>query len=166
MAKHGETNKLKAAGARNARIIRILTACICVCLAFAAGFLVRGDQGLLKRIGFESLIVAGEQNPGMTVSGSTYSSLSARVAEVEGILANDSMDSYDLDETTSQILAAYAASTEDPYLRYYDESRYQAFIKENSSKYGGIGVLFSEYNGRAYAVDVFEGSTADANGVE
>ena len=88
-----------------------------MCLAFAAGFLVRGDQGLLKRIGFESLIVAGEQNPGMTVSGSTYSSLSARVAEVEGILANDSMDSYDLDETTSQILAAYAASTEDPYLR-------------------------------------------------
>lgn len=166
MAKHGETNKLKAAGARNARIIRILTACICVCLAFAAGFLLRGDRGLLERIGFESLIVAGEQNPGATVHGSTYSSISARVAEVEGILASDSMDSYDLDNTTAQLLNAFAESTEDPYLRYYDETRYQAFMKENSTKYGGIGVLFSEYNGLAYAVDVFEGSTADANGVK
>ena len=166
MAKHGETNKHKATGARNARIIRVLTACICVCLAFAAGFFLRGDEGLLKRIGFESLIMAGEQNPGATVTGSTYSSISARVAEVEGILAGDSMDSYDLDDATTQILTAFANATEDPYLRYYDESRYQAFIKENASKYGGIGVLFSEYNGRAFAADVFEGSTADANGVE
>ncbi len=167
MAKHGETNsKLKAASARNARIIRILAACIFMCLAFALGFFVRGDQAMLKRIGFESLIVAGEQNPGATVTGSTYSSISARVAEVEGILANDSMDSYNLDAATSALLSSFAEATEDPYLRYYDESRYQAFIKENASKYGGIGVLFSEYNGRAYAVDVFEGSTADANGVE
>lgn len=166
MAKHGETNKHKATGARNARIIKVLTACICVCLAFAAGFFLRGDQGLLKRIGFESLIMAGEQNPGATVTGSTYSSISARVAEVEGILAGDSMDSYDLDDATTEILTAFASATEDPYLRYYDESRYQAFIKENASKYGGIGVLFSEYNGRAFAADVFEGSTADANGVE
>ncbi|WP_139652734.1 S41 family peptidase [Raoultibacter phocaeensis] len=166
MANHSETNKLKAASARNARIVKILAVCICVCLAFAAGFLLRGDQGILKRIGFESLIVAGEQNPGATVRGDTYSSISARVAEVEGILSNDSMDSYNLDEATSGILASFAEATEDPYLRYYDETRYQAFIKENASKYGGIGVLFSERNGRAYAVDVFEGSTADANGVK
>ena len=166
MARHGETNKLKAASVRNARIIKILAACICVCLAFAAGFLVRGDQGILKRIGFESLIMTGEQNPGATVRGDTYSSISARVAEVEGILASESMDSYNLDETTANLLAAFAESTEDPYLRYYDEARYQAFIKENASKYGGIGVLFSEHDGRAYAVDVFEGSAADANGVK
>ena len=166
MSRHGNANNLQASSARNARIIKILAACICVCVAFALGFLVRGDQGILKRIGFESLIATGEQNPGSTVTGSTYNSISARVAEVEGILANDSMDSYDLDEATTEMLTAFAAATEDPYLRYYDESRYQAFIKENASTYGGIGVLFSEHDGRAYAVDVFEGSTADANGVE
>ncbi|MEG0375750.1 MAG: S41 family peptidase [Raoultibacter sp.] len=166
MSKHGENNKLRAISARNARIFRFLTACICVCLAFGMGFLIRGDENILKRMGFESLIVAGEKNPGATVSGSTYDSISARVAEVQGIIANDSMDSYILDEATTLMLTAFATATEDPYLRYYDETRYEAYIQESASKYAGIGVLFSEYEGRAYAVDVFEGSVAEVAGVK
>ena len=167
MAKHGSKNStVSKANAGNARLIRVFTFFVLVCAAFAAGFLIRGNEDLLKLAGFDSLIVASDQNPGATVTGNTYDSISARVAEVEGILANDSMDSYDLAETTGIVLAAFADATEDPYLRYYDSERYEAYIEENSGKYAGVGVLFSEYDGRAYAVDVFEGSAAEAAGVE
>ena len=60
------------------------------------------------------------------------------------------------------MLDAFAVSTQDPYLRYYDASRFAASssTSDASDNGGGIGVLFNEYNGSAYAVDVFEGSPA------
>ena len=55
-----------------------------------------------------------------------------------------------------------------PYLRYFDASRFAASssTSEASDNGGGIGVLFSEYNGSAYAVDVFEGSPAQMADVQ
>ena len=72
------------------------------------------------------------------------------------------MSSYDLDTATTKMLDAFAVSTQDPYLRYYDASRFAASssTSDASDNGGGIGVLFNEYNGSAYAVDVFEGSPA------
>ncbi len=166
MSKHMAKQKHRSANARNILLIRLFSGIICVSIAFAAGFFVRGDEDILSRLGFESLLSTSEQNPGMTVSGSTNSSISARLAEVEGILLSDSMNSYDLDTATDQVLTVFAEAIDDTYLRYYDESRYQAYIKESASTYGGVGGLFSGYNGTAYAVDVFEGSVADALGVE
>ncbi len=84
--------------------------------------------------------------------------------EVEGIVNNDSLDSYDLDTATTKMLDAFALSTQDPYLRYYDASRRTAMNsnQDAASSGDGVGVLFNEYNGSAYAVDVFEGSDAQA----
>ncbi len=100
-----------------------------------------------------------DRNPGSTTSGDTYDSLGARVEEVEGILANDSLDSYDLDMATTNVLDAFSDTTEDAYLRYYDPARYAALLQDSSGSMAGVGVLFSEYNGRATR-DVFEGSAA------
>ncbi|MEG2005905.1 MAG: S41 family peptidase [Raoultibacter sp.] len=165
MGQHG-LQKNKATSTRNKKIIGYLGVFVCVCLAFIAGFTVRGDVSLLTNLGFTSLTVATEKNPGETVTGNTYDSLSARVAEVEGVIEQDSIDSYDLDDSTLQVLDAFAVSTKDTYLRYYDEARYATYLKDNANKYAGVGVLFAEYKGQSYAVDVFEGSAADTAGVQ
>ena len=94
-----------------------------------------------------------------------YNALSPRVAEVEDILAKDSLDTYDLNEVTVGALDAFADASDDPYLRYYTQDRYGDLMNSPSEGYAGIGVLFSEHKGQAYVVDVFEGSPAQLEGV-
>ena len=164
VAKHCDNKQVAAsarkARTRNLRLLKAFLAVIAVCGAFAIGFFVRGDSPLLESLGFSSLVVDVDRNPGSTTSGDTYNSLGARVEEVEGILDEESLDSYDLGMATSSVLDAFSDTTKDPYLRYYDSSRYAALLQDSSGTYAGVGVLFSEFNGRAYAVDVFEGSAA------
>ena len=143
---------------------RGLASILVIALVFFLGFLVRGNSALMDRLGISDGSV--EVNPGMTVSGSTYDGLGARVAEVEGILASESLDTYELPDATNQTLIGLFTSTDDPYLHYYDDSRYSLYLEETSAAdSAGIGVLFGEYEGQAYAVDVFEGGPAQAAGV-
>lgn len=166
MAKHTNTSQLAAsarrARARNYRLLKLLILVVGVCVAFVGGFAVRGDVPLLENLGFKVLTADANSAAKSTASGDTYTSLGARVSEVESILETESLDSYELDTATTGVLDAFAKSTKDPYLRYYDAGRYAALMKDSSGSYAGIGVLFSEYNGRAYAVDVFEDSAAQA----
>jgi carboxyl-terminal processing protease len=136
-----------------------------VCAAFAAGFLARGNAELLTYLGFDTPANSVDVNPGMTVSGNTNDSLSARIAEVQGILEQQSLDTYDLDAATAMMLNDLSATTGDPYVSYLDESHYETYLSSASSDYEGIGVLFSENNGQAYAVDVFSGSEAESKDV-
>lgn len=117
-------------------------------------------------MGFNSASSVSSVNPGATVSGNTYDSLAARVAEVQGILSTSSFDSYDLASATTSVVNAMTGATDDPYLRYFDESHYQTYLKDTANRYAGVGVLFGENNGQAYAVDVFSGSEAEAAGVK
>lgn len=171
MAQHSNTKReaanVRRERARKVRLLRAFACVVAIAAAFALGFGVRGNQALMAQLGFSSLVAEEGQNPGTTVTGNTYDSLSARVAEVEGILENDSLDTYSLDTATTEVLDSFVEVTEDPYLRYYDAARYDAYVKEGASSgsYAGIGVLFAEYNGQAYAADVFEGSSAAAAGV-
>ena len=166
MSKHAENSKVAAsarkARARNVRLAKALVGVVAVCLAFVGGFLVRGDAPLLDALGMSPEGSDASKKAGLPSSGDAYGSLGARVGEVEDVIAEDSLDFFDLDEATSGVLEAFSEATADPYLRYYDANRYAALVKESSGDYGGVGVLFSEYNGRAYAVDVFEGSAAQA----
>ncbi len=161
-----QTAKAASKNKHNASIVKILGACIFVCLVFCAGFLVRGNTDLLNAMGLSSLDIDSEVNPGMTVSGDTYNSLSARVAEVEGILEQSSMESYDLSQATGEVLPAFLGSINDPYLRYYDEQSYQSYLSTTKNPEAGIGVLFGESEGDCYAADVFESSPAAAAGVQ
>ncbi|MCL2826733.1 MAG: S41 family peptidase [Eggerthellaceae bacterium] len=151
---------------RNARIIMSLLACLCVCAAFLAGFFLRGDQGLLERFGLSTFIVTaqGGTDP-LSGAKSGKDTLSNRVAEADSLLQSDSLDLYDLNDATSALLGALSGTTQDEYLRYFDPQRYEAYVRENPQKYSGVGVLFSEYKGHAYAVDIFPGSVAEATGV-
>ena len=158
------TQKIRA---RNSRVIQIFVGVIVACAMFAAGFLVRDHPYFLQRLGFPDTVTGlatniADQNDTKDV----HNSLSMRVGEVEDKLKNDSLDEYDLDEVTVKTLEAFAGSTYDPYLRYYTAERYRELLNQVGEGYAGIGVLFSEYNGMAYVVDVFDGSESQLAGVQ
>lgn len=158
------TQKMRA---RNTRLIRIFVTVILICGAFAGGFMVRDHPHFLQRIGFpESVTGLPTTVADQGDSKDTYNSISKRIAEVEERLSADSLDTYDLANVTKSTLEAFAESTNDPYMRYYTDERYNDLLTQAGEGYAGVGVLFSEYNGIAYVVDVFEGSEAQLSGVK
>lgn len=151
---------------RNRRIARVMVGFILVVAAFALGFFVRSQVAFVASLGFpvEEAVPTTQSKDALK---STYNSVSARVDEVETLLSDNSLEDVDLDEATIEMLTALMESTNDPYAAYFDPERYEAYIKEAAQRsYAGVGVLFSEANGRAYAIDVFGGSVAEAAGVQ
>ena len=173
MASRGNTNRAAARTrkmrARNFHFIRLFTAIICLCVAFALGFIVRGHPHFLASLGLPSSItgITQTQTAGdKSTSDDVYHSLSARVKEVDTLLKTDSLDTYELDPATDAVLTAIAEASNDPFMRYYSNERYSELLTKQDEGYAGIGVLFSEYKGQAYVVDVFEGSAAQSKGVQ
>lgn len=148
------------------RASRWMALIVVIVIAFSAGFFVRSQTGFMASLGFP--VEDSSQTTGSAkVTKTVYDSVSTRVAEVEDLLSLYSFDSYDLESSTYDMIDAMMKSTGDPYTAYYSPDRYAAYVKETGNRdYAGIGVLFSEYNGRAYAVDVFQGSEAEAKGVK
>ena len=138
---------------------------VIVLLAFAIGFVLRGNDAFLDRMGMGALSVDVEANPGATVSGNTYDSISARIAEVQGMLEQESLEQYSLDEATRTLVSDFLKETDDAYARYYDPESYAAYTAEEADELFGVGVLFGDYQNQAYAVDVIPGSSAQARGV-
>ena len=171
MAKHGDT-KQRAAMAerehrRNKRILRLLCFVVAIAVAFVAGFALRSQDQFLVSLGFS---IPGVQKVGTQstdVKKSPYDSISARLSEVEDVLAKSDLNGYDLDEATKEVFKGFSSACDDKYFEYLDPSRYASFVKDSSDgAYNGVGVLFSDYNGRALVSDVFSGSAAEAAGVQ
>lgn len=150
--------------ARNIKVVRVLVSFIVLVLVFVLGFFVRSQTAFVSSLGIP---VSPQEAAGAVSSPkSTYDYVSARVGEVEDLLETNSLDGIDLQASTNAMLESLMKSTGDPYAAYYDPERYSTYIKDVASKsYAGVGVLFSEYNGRAYVADVFNGSEAEAKGV-
>ena len=151
---------------RNRRIARALAFFMLVVLAFVGGFAVRSQVAFVASLGFpveEGQATASQANKPLKTS---YNSLTARLEEVEDLLTSNSMDDLDLGRATPVVMKALMESLDDPYAAYFDAERYAAYVKEATERsYTGIGVLFSEHDGRVYAADVFEGSEAESLGV-
>ena len=154
--------------ARSFHLIRILLSVIALFVAFLIGFALRGQSSFLQSLGFPSSVTGLAQDSSVesSVGKDVYNSVSARMAEVEDILAADSLDTYNVDDITDAALKAFGEGSNDPYLRYYSADRYYALLNSQDGGYAGVGVLFSEYDGQAYAVDVFEGAPAQLEGVQ
>lgn len=159
------TRKMRA---RSHRLIGLFLFVIALAAAFVLGFLLRGHSSFLQSLGFPSSVTGLSQDAVSDVSAGkdVYNSVSARIAEVEDILAEDSLDEYNVDEVTAASLKAFSEGSNDPYLRYYSTERYNALLNRQDETYAGVGVLFSEYDGQAYVVDVFEGAPAQLEGVQ
>lgn len=155
--------------AHSYHLIKVFSIVILLVLVFAAGFFLRGQTTLLQQFGLPPAITGASTDSTANIASGkkdVFNSISARMREVEDIIAADSLDTYDLTVATDKVLTAFAESTDDPYMRYYSPDRYNTLLNTRSTSYAGIGVLFSEYEGQAYAVDVFEGSQAEMEGVQ
>lgn len=160
------TRKMRA---RNYRIIKGLVVVIVAFAMFLFGFFMRGQSAFLSSLGFPESVTGIAPSTVQETSANkkdVFNSVAMRVAEVEDVLAADSLDTYDLDVASEKALNSFGEASNDPYLRYYSSDRYQSLLNNQDGSYAGIGVLFSEYNGQAYVVDVFEGSQAQAEGVQ
>ena len=151
--------------ARNLRMIRSSLVILAICCAFLLGFFVRGNSMWLQSLGFSQPVTGVEDSKAAASKKDVYNALSARMSEVEEVLNADSMDSYDLDAATNEVMASFSKASDDPYFRYFDPSRYSQLLSDDAEGYAGVGVMLSEYNGQAYAVDVFEGSAAQLSDV-
>lgn len=153
--------------ARNARLAKLFAFVILLFAAFSVGFVVRGNSLLLANLGFPTSVTGiSPANVESLTTKDAYNSVSGRIGEIEDLLATDSLDSYSIDSATAAAIGGFTEATADPYLRYYTAARYEQLLSTDTTGYAGIGVLFSEYNGQAYAVDVFENSIAQLNGVK
>ncbi|MCI8367259.1 MAG: peptidase [Eggerthellaceae bacterium] len=156
---------MKRQRSQTRRLMVALLVFLAICASFMAGFFLRSQPDIMESLGFP--VLDGQATSTDSSTGkTTFDSVSMRVSDVENLLADFSLDSVNLDEATSGMLTAMMQATDDPYAVYYDPDRYNSYIKETTDRsYAGIGVVFSEYNGRAYVADVFEGSEAEAKGV-
>lgn len=151
---------------RNRKLAGGLFLFIVIVAAFIAGFALRSNVQLTELLGFSVGSETSAPGKAAKQAKTTYDALSARVDEVEDVLDAYSMDTVDLSMATDSMLADLLKATGDPFAEYYDQSRYEDYVKESvSNGYKGIGVLFGDYNGRAYAIDVLAGSEAQAKGV-
>ena len=141
-------------------------AVILVAVSFVGGFALRSQTELVASWGIP--VSDGEREAlAAAAASNTFESVSARVGDVEDILSTYSMDEIDLTSATYSMLDDLMKSTGDPYATYYNPDLYNTYIKETTERsYAGIGVVFADYNGRAYVSDVFEGSEAEAKGVQ
>lgn len=153
--------------AKNVRSVFWMVAFLVVVIAFLVGFFVRGNSDLMSAIG----ISTDEDDSKVVSGGSTsqlaYNSLAKRIDEAEALLATYSFDEINLDDTTNTMLTSLLKATDDPYAEYFTKERYETYLADSTGfNFSGIGVLFGEYDGRAYVTDVLEGSKAQAEGVQ
>ncbi len=147
-------------------LLRVFLAVILVAVSFVGGFALRSQTELVASWGIP--VSDGEREAlAAAAASNTFESVSARVGDVEDILSTYSMDEIDLTSAAYSMLDDLMKSTGDPYATYYNPDLYNTYIKETTERsYAGIGVVFADYNGRAYVSDVFEGSEAEAKGVQ
>ncbi len=153
----------------NQRLIKILVVFLIVFFSFLIGFFMRGNSDFLQTLGLPEYItgVAKSKAQDLTTSKkNVFNSISARINEVEDVLASDSLDTYSLDGATNAFFESLSKASNDPYLHYFSADRYNTLMNTQDEGYAGVGVLFSEYDGKAYVVDVFEGSPAQLAGVQ
>ena len=115
----------------------------------------------------ERLGIVAAKDPSSASQGASpeVSAVASRLDEVEKMLSSGSLDSYDADATTRAVLDSFLKNTDDAYARYFDDARYTSFVDVATDEYPGVGVFFSEQNGKAFALDVFENSSASDAGV-
>ncbi len=164
-AKNKQVNASLREHAKNRKIMRIFAFFLCLLFAFVVGFAVRSSSFVMAALGMSSDGGASSQSS-QAQQKTTYDSISARVSEAEDLIKANSMDEINLNDATISMLTDLLESTGDPYATYFNQDRYESYIKETAGKgYSGVGVLFGDYDGRAYAIDVLEGSEAQARGV-
>lgn len=143
------------------RVISVFAIVIGVVVVFALGFAARGNEALLDRLGFPY-----KNNTENTVTESS-SYFTRSIFEIEKVFSSLAIYGFDEEAAIRNITDALSQSTSDPYFRYYSPQQYLNLQNEiaNANTTYGIGVLFADHDGKAYAADVFSNSPASRAGI-
>ena len=87
---------------------------------------------------------------------------------VEGIIQDDYLWDYDMEDVQYAGLKAMVASLGDPYSVYYTPEEYQAFTQDAAGEYYGVGMVIAEddVTGLAIVSYFFNNSAAEEAGIE
>ncbi|MCL2537113.1 MAG: S41 family peptidase [Coriobacteriia bacterium] len=126
-----------------------LTVMVLVLIAFTGGFAT-------SQIVFLGENVRGQQN----------SSLQREVSEMFSLMQREAL--YPPDETTATAgaLNGLLQSNGDRYARFLPEEELKSYEEGMQGVFGGIGVLLGEDMGTTYVLQVYEGTPAEAAGIQ
>ena len=159
MALHNKTLRETTAENRRrqakSKIITIFVVILAVVFSFALGFSLRGNSALVARLGMNTTNDSNE-------SSQIPDGLTGRFYEVEQIINQYAIYSFDVDVFSKSIVESISQSSNDPYFKYYTNQQYADYsqdIAAENTDYG-IGVLFADVDGKATVLDVFPNSPA------
>ena len=109
----------------NLRVVGIAVMFLVAIGLFVLGFTLRGNVDLLQHLGFPASVtgVSASKAANSQLQSDKRSLVASRLSEVETVLANESLDSYDIDDATTKLLDGFASAAKDPNLRYYTAER-------------------------------------------
>ena len=142
--------------------IRVAALIVAGVFLFMAGFFLRGNDFIMSRFGLSD---AATSQASSSPADGRLGQVASQLSEVEVIINSESLDDYEIDTTSEAVINAFLTTTNDSYSRYYSPSRYSAYVAGTNESYPGVGVFFAEKDGQAYALDVFENSSAAEQGV-
>lgn len=90
----------------------------------------------------------------------------SRVDEVKALLQDQALDPPSETSATAGAIQGLLDATGDKYATYFDKKHYQYFNEETMGAFGGIGVVLGEKDGKAYIVEVYDGTPAKKAGVK
>lgn len=97
-----------------------------------------------------------------TVTGSNY----AKFSQLENLIEQNYMGSYNENKLIDNALHMYVASLNDPYSAFFNKSEYDEFSSGLEGDYRGIGITVSNANGRILITNVQKNSPAMKAGMK
>lgn len=149
-------------------IVFAVTGIVLVLIGFLTGVAVRGSFGNgTTFLGFP-VATDGTDNSSETSSGSN---LETSISEIQTLLGDESVINSTASAVTSSDTATATIGTllenvGDPYARYYSADEYAQYKNRSSASSVGLGVVLSEYQGKAYVVSVGSGTPAAVAGLQ
>jgi carboxyl-terminal processing protease len=94
------------------------------------------------------------------------SRVGSRVDEVRALLNDQALEPPSETSATAGAIQGLLDSGGDKYAVYFDKKHYEYFNEETMGAFGGIGVVLGEKDGKAYIVEVYDGTPAKKAGVK
>lgn len=138
-------------------MLTVVGALLVLLIGFAGGYIVR-SYGTFNRW------ISPTSQPADTTAASP-SALANRVREVQSDLYDEAYEPADMDTATEATIEALLKSTGDTHAKYYTSDEYAQDQKTDNGDYNGIGVVLTDYRGKAMVTRVYPNTPASDAGI-
>ncbi|MDO5044694.1 MAG: S41 family peptidase [Coriobacteriia bacterium] len=146
------------------RLLPIISAIFLVLAAFSVGMFVgKQNSNTFFNLGFPVAVQQAGEHENL---GSQSDALNERLNEVVSLLDKEALEKSNFEDATEGVISGLLLSTNDSYARYYTQEEYNAMQDENAGQFGGIGIVMSDKDGKAYVVKVYPDTPAERAGLK